>query len=128
MEYIITRASVYDVDPDNPPCSGAILKSVLAPVHFPCYGIYTMEEAKSYAKENSGAYSEWFKSGSNHRVEGIDVVKDDMVNVWVISIDNIIDFFNKTVNNKGVHEGLIISDSDYKSIPIKITIYDGYIE
>jgi hypothetical protein len=128
MEYVITRASMRDVDPDYPPCSGAVLKKVLVTVHFPCYGIYTMAGAESYAKENSGEYSEWFKSGSNHRVEGIDVIKDGMVNVWVISIDNIIDFFNKTVNNRGVHEGLIIGDSDCESIPIKITIYDDYIE
>lgn len=119
MKVILTKASEWEIDTNNPPHPKAELKE------------YTRTDSRSVATIEEGRthfwFNDWFANGVNHREEDgcivCDRIKKDKA--WVIETNEFGDI--QTLFDE---LGCIIIRSSWwaKEYPITIEIYDDYRE
>lgn len=116
MKYVVSRTSIWGIDPDQPPCPNAKIETLL---------VADIRTVSSPAK--LGSRTEWFERGQNHRVVEGCIVRDILTNVWTVEIPDLHEFARE-------HGEIILSyysdiTGDGKSIKLfKVEIYDDYRE
>ena len=117
MKYVVSRTSIWRVDPDIPPCPGAKIETLMTA------DIRTVSNPDELPSKNV-----WYSQGQNHRtIEGC-IVRDMPVNVWTVEIPDLHAFVQE-------HGDIILSHysdivyGDGKNLKLfKVEIYDDYRE
>ena len=113
MEFILTRTSLWN---DEKPHGDAIKKKLT----------YIDERTwKTLEEANQGSWGQdWLASGKNHREINSVVARDVEREAWVIGLDGLGGLL-ELLKSEGE---LIISESNYKEVPLRLEIYDDYRE
>ncbi len=108
MKFIIDRAECYE----GPPLVGAVKESARA--------------INKRWNTSLGEVEEWVRDGHNHRMEGKYSVKDVDRERWWIDVDTLEGLLD--LMDASGHPIVVERDTNFTDAPMKITIYDGYLE
>lgn len=117
MKYVVSRTSIWGIDPNRPPCPNAKIETLL------------VADIRQFSSPDElPSKTVWYGGGQNHRVVEGCIVRDIPTNVWTVEIPDLHEFARE--------HGSIILESyaniatiDGKSIKLfKVEIYDDYRE
>ena len=116
MIFVISRTSIWNCE--EKPCDGAFIKEL---TYLNFRAVKTLKEAEKYPW-----FDDWYNHGINHREENGMIVCNAKKKrgVWCMEVGSL----NELVALYDKCGDIVITDAQYKEVPIGIEIYDDYRE
>lgn len=91
-----------------------------------CFDFRTVKTIAEAREKYQHWFNEWYDRGFNHREEKGMIVCDRKQTITLNTIE--VDNLDELINIIKVEGEIVICDTRYKELPLRIEIYDGYRE